>query len=309
MATVVDLRLELLHASSPVWRALRVPGDLRLDDLHHAIQVVMGWEDYHLHCFDVGGREYGPRPDDEFEDHPEWAGEDSALTIAQAFADRDGPVRYHYHDWLLALQVIGERVATRSGLVVCLDGEGEPPSDGSQMLPFRVDVANADLKQALRPRATPDMPAGPNASADDQLLAHLTLLVLFLGSWETRYGPRESWKNMRFEILDSLQEAGLIDTTPRRKSVVLTDLGVERAKAMRDRLAEGRGAMLPPASPRARRALASSAPIEIRTVITPCPTTDRLPALTRSSRCCSRSSPCSWWRRESRSASTARRCA
>src|SRR5688500_6707049 len=93
MARAVDLRLELRDVTPMVWRILRVPADLRLDDLHHAIQSVMGWDDFHPHVFEVGDQEYGPRLEDDDDDEDEgleapdvWAGEASALTVAKALA-------------------------------------------------------------------------------------------------------------------------------------------------------------------------------------------------------------------------------
>ena len=84
MARIFDLRLELSHVTPRVWRVLRVPANLRLDDLHYAIQAVMGWNDFHAHVFEVGDAEYGPAPDDHdeeeddetFEEPNAWAGED-----------------------------------------------------------------------------------------------------------------------------------------------------------------------------------------------------------------------------------------
>ena len=50
---------------------------MTLDDLHHAIQAAMGWEDAHLHAFDIAGREYGdPREVD-------GAADEARLELAQ----------------------------------------------------------------------------------------------------------------------------------------------------------------------------------------------------------------------------------
>jgi hypothetical protein len=48
----------------PVWRRVLVPADVPLGDLHEVIQQVMGWDDYHMHLFSMGGQEYGS-PDPE----------------------------------------------------------------------------------------------------------------------------------------------------------------------------------------------------------------------------------------------------
>ena len=41
-----------------IWRRLVVPSDLTLYDMHRAIQIAFGWEDYHLHAFEAHGRYY-----------------------------------------------------------------------------------------------------------------------------------------------------------------------------------------------------------------------------------------------------------
>ena len=48
----------------PIWRRFLVPGAITLHGLHRVIQEVMGWENYHLHLFRFGKKEYGiPDPD------------------------------------------------------------------------------------------------------------------------------------------------------------------------------------------------------------------------------------------------------
>ena len=56
--TVYHLRITLMQTDPPVWRDLEVPSDISLALLHHVIQVVMGWEDYHLHQFTIGDVRY-----------------------------------------------------------------------------------------------------------------------------------------------------------------------------------------------------------------------------------------------------------
>jgi Plasmid pRiA4b ORF-3-like protein/Domain of unknown function (DUF6429) len=242
---VLDLRLELHAVTPPVWRVLRVPADLRLDDLHHAIQAVMGWGDFHPHLFEVGAGEYGPRPevvdeDDPYEDTGDWLGESREITVAQALKQSPDAFTYVYdfdEDWRVRVTGDGEAETDEAVTVTCLAGEHSGPQQESRDLePFSVDAANRRLGRALRPRATPEFPAGAHASADQQLLANLTLAVLLLGSRPTRHGTREAWKNLRVEVLDALQEAGLIDSDPQRKSVTLTDAGVAHAQRLLQKL-------------------------------------------------------------------------
>jgi Plasmid pRiA4b ORF-3-like protein/Domain of unknown function (DUF6429) len=281
MPRVIDLRVELLAVTPAVWRLLRVPATLSLADLHRAIQVVMEWDDYHLHVFEVADREYGPRPesadvdDDDESDGPDraWAGEDTQITVADALAKGDGRIEYVYDfgdEWRLGIRRTAASETNAPPALACLDGQlAGPPEDsggplayqrildawlttGKRGLPqetrewlpqgfdptrFHTAEANAALKEAFRPKASAEFPAGPGARPEDHLLADLTLLVLYLGSFQERNQPRRAWKNARFEILDALQEAGFIDSSPQRKSVLFTDDGERRAEALRQRVA------------------------------------------------------------------------
>jgi hypothetical protein len=58
---VIQLRIAMLEVSPRVWRRLRVPEAIALDQLHLIIQVAMGWSDTHLHEFCIHERRYGTR--------------------------------------------------------------------------------------------------------------------------------------------------------------------------------------------------------------------------------------------------------
>jgi len=64
-----QIKVSLRGAKPPIWRRLKVPASSTLADLHRIIQYAMGWDDYHLHAFDVGGTRYGiPDPELELRD-------------------------------------------------------------------------------------------------------------------------------------------------------------------------------------------------------------------------------------------------
>jgi len=61
------LKVTLRGVKPAVWRRLCVAGDLTLRDLHHVLQVALGWTDSHLHDLDVDGNRYGlPDPEEDF---------------------------------------------------------------------------------------------------------------------------------------------------------------------------------------------------------------------------------------------------
>ena len=56
---VYQLKIHLVSVSPMVWRRLLVGGETTIAQLHHIVQIAMGWEDYHLHRFRIYGKEYG----------------------------------------------------------------------------------------------------------------------------------------------------------------------------------------------------------------------------------------------------------
>jgi hypothetical protein len=56
---VLQLRAVLRGISPLSWRRLLVRGDTSVARLHQILQVAFGWQDMHLHRFEIRGREYG----------------------------------------------------------------------------------------------------------------------------------------------------------------------------------------------------------------------------------------------------------
>ena len=55
----LQLKTLLRGVHPAVWRRVRLVDDLSIADLHRVIQLLMGWEDEHLHRFHIHGRDYG----------------------------------------------------------------------------------------------------------------------------------------------------------------------------------------------------------------------------------------------------------
>jgi Plasmid pRiA4b ORF-3-like protein len=226
MARAYDLQLQLRGAAPRVSRRVRVPGDVSLADLHRVIQALMHWDDVHPHVFDVAGREYGPEPGEE-EVSLHWAGDDERITVANAVR-KDHAFEYTYDfgaENRVDISVVGE-YASAPYRIECLEGEGGG---------FELDEANHRLREQLRGHRAVAIPQ-EELTPEDRLLSDLTLLLLFLGSWEEGRGTRVSYKTMRVEMLDVLSDAGLLVTNPHRKSVDLTSAGVSRAQDLLQRV-------------------------------------------------------------------------
>ena len=56
---IYQLRVYLREISSMIWRRFLVRSDNTIADLHHTLQIAMGWEDAHLHEFIIRGKRYG----------------------------------------------------------------------------------------------------------------------------------------------------------------------------------------------------------------------------------------------------------
>lgn len=123
------MKVTLAGIRPPVWRRIVVAGDATLAELHDVIQVVMGWEDAHLHSFEIGKRRYGSA------DHGLDAGEvdESTRTVAAAFArTRQGVYVYDFGDsWEHRLSIEpGEAPAVFAGVALCTAGRRAcPPED------------------------------------------------------------------------------------------------------------------------------------------------------------------------------------
>lgn len=121
--------LRVTLADAKVWRRIAVPGAFTLDRLHRAIQLSMGWQDCHLHSFEVNAVQFGvPDPDGLMELRDEL----EARLDAVATKDTRFTYVYDFGDWweheILVEDVLvadpDERYPT------CLDGAGDcPPED------------------------------------------------------------------------------------------------------------------------------------------------------------------------------------
>jgi len=133
---VLQLRVELLLLSRPVWRVIQVPEHYSFWDLHVAIQDAMGWEDRHLHGFTVDhpidGRRYrfGIPDDSPFTASgsmaPGWE-----WKIVEFFLPDHAPALYSYDfgdDWQheLTLESILDRDPDKI-YPICIDGAGACP--------------------------------------------------------------------------------------------------------------------------------------------------------------------------------------
>lgn len=130
--TVVRLRVSLRDLSPAIWRRIVVPANITLPRLHRALQVAMGWKDYHLHEFEFGGTRYGV-PDEDWPIEGLREEEDARLgeLLRESRLDRFTYTYDYGDDWMhdVTVEAIEPNTESVRG-VVCLGGANAcPPED------------------------------------------------------------------------------------------------------------------------------------------------------------------------------------
>lgn len=128
--TVHELRITLLDVSPKVWRQFRVPSPVDLGTLHRVVQIIMGWQDRHLHQWIVAERTFGSPEEENWGDELE---DESAHLLAD-LAPADSSLRYDYDlsdGWEHLIEVLAiETYRGQEAPLVCLSGERAcPPED------------------------------------------------------------------------------------------------------------------------------------------------------------------------------------
>ncbi len=125
------LNVTLEEVRPPIWRRIRVDADLTLRELHHILQIALGWTDSHLHEFEIGGQRYGmPDPEEDVGEPPL----DEQNYRLNELLQKGRHAEYVYDfgdDWRHKIVVEGEKPAERGALKAeCLGGARAcPPED------------------------------------------------------------------------------------------------------------------------------------------------------------------------------------
>lgn len=170
--TLHKLKVEVSGLPVSIWRSVEVDGNITLDRFHEILQIVMGWDNRHLHAFSnqsnvaVGARTAKPKLlwlteeplDDGITGTPE-----NSVTLTEALSACDGVLWYAYDfgdGWEHQVTSLGSREAAESGPAArILAGErSAPPEDSGGPLEFTHLL---------------DVLAGPDSSQRDALLRWL----------------------------------------------------------------------------------------------------------------------------------------
>lgn len=167
---IYQLKMSLNHIKPAIWRRFQVRSDVKLTKLHDMLQILMGWQNYHLYCFDVDGTEYTD-PDIIEGDLYELGHRDgSKVKLCQVLAEVGDKCLYRYDfgdNWehMLLLEQISNPIPGER-YPVCLDGARQcPPEDCggiggyAELLLVLADPDDEeyeDMKQWVGPRFAPE---------------------------------------------------------------------------------------------------------------------------------------------------------
>lgn len=126
---IYQIKITLDDIRPPIWRRVQVPGAITLADLHDVIQVVMGWENCHLHEFRIGSGRYAPSVNEEFD--MEMTAGDTEVRLCDVVTRPKAKLRYIYDfgdDWRHTLTVEKILEPEAGGKYpICLAGERACP--------------------------------------------------------------------------------------------------------------------------------------------------------------------------------------
>lgn len=139
-APIYQIKVSLQDSQPPIWRRFLVRSDVGLDELHDVLQIVMGWQDYHLHQFYVGTTRYAPiYPDME----PMGELDEQLVQLDQVAPGPGAQFDYEYDfgdSWMHTLLL--EEILppeTEQDVPRCIEGQGAcPPEDVGGVWGYRL---------------------------------------------------------------------------------------------------------------------------------------------------------------------------
>jgi len=125
-----QLRVALKGSEPPIWRRFQLKRETTLFKLHKVLQIVMGWQNYHLHEFRIGNLSFGEPAPEEGSDFID----ERAIKLTQIAPDL--PLKFEYiYDFGDGWQhevIIEKGVDKQAGVryPVCIEGSRAcPPED------------------------------------------------------------------------------------------------------------------------------------------------------------------------------------
>lgn len=129
---IYQIKVTLKDTHPPIWRRIQTASNTTLLKLHDILQIVMGWDDYHLHMFTIDGLIYGDPADDEFGD---FGTEDESRFRLNQVISREGQqftYEYDFGDSWDHLLLVEKILPPQEGVryPICTKGKRScPPED------------------------------------------------------------------------------------------------------------------------------------------------------------------------------------
>ena len=177
---LIQLTVTMREVDPVMWRRLKVPDSLTLRQFHGVLQTALGWQESHLHLFDIEGVIYSDADEDfaDLDDRPH--GDETSVSIASiASAVADFRYDYDFGDgWEHDIHIEAITAATGPAVPVVLDGARAcPPEDCggpggyADLLRVLADPGS-NLYEHIRARVGIDFdPEAFDAAATNELLA------------------------------------------------------------------------------------------------------------------------------------------
>lgn len=123
-------RIKLKGIRPLIWRTFVVPSTITLAVLHEVIQIVMGWENAHLHSFSIDGEQYTDPTQ-----YPEGGLSTKEYILGNLVSDKGDTIFYEYDfgdcwEHNLVLEDSDYQGKNIEQEILCLGGKGDcPPED------------------------------------------------------------------------------------------------------------------------------------------------------------------------------------
>ncbi len=95
LPSIYQIKITLQGSKPPIWRRILISDAIKLDEFHEVIQIVMGWENYHLHQFRHGEIFYGV-PNEDFDDSGLELKDETKYKLSDLLKAEKSSVMYEY---------------------------------------------------------------------------------------------------------------------------------------------------------------------------------------------------------------------
>ncbi len=136
MQEIIQLKISLAHSKPLIWRQILIHKDITFFELHHILQIVMGWSNSHLYEFNLEGYRIGEV--DEEEKNNRYSSSEvfssTTIKISELVTQPKDSINYLYDfgdDWKHQIKVEKfHGIDTVLNYPICINGQMNcPPED------------------------------------------------------------------------------------------------------------------------------------------------------------------------------------